>query len=288
MRDAPFRRRSAVVRLLPAAVFLAAAHPQAHAQGQGRTPIAMLLVAGPYVTVNGRPAPSGMTISSGDTVVTGPASSARLAFYSGGSLQLDANTDPQVFAGVAGYVGYLIRIVSGQLYSEGEGQTIDDGVARITGHSAFNLLVRPGQEVLTVVEGAASLAGAQPATVPGGTQVSIAGGRIVASRLVSPAELAQITAWRHQYAFVPAAPAPYPAPQQYYPLPLPPPRESYPPGRQTWPPSNTNPGSRYQPVPRESYPPDRQTWPPSNTNPGSRYPNQPVPETTPGVSPQLQ
>ena len=167
MRDAPLRRRSAVVRLLLAAVFLAAAHPQAHAQGQGRTPIAMLLVAGPYVTVNGRHAASGMTISSGDTVVTGPASSARLAFYSGGSLQLDANTDPQVFAAVAGYVGYLVRVVSGQLYSEGEGQTIDDGVARITGHSAFNLLVRSGQEVLTVVEGAASLAGAGDPVCPG-------------------------------------------------------------------------------------------------------------------------
>jgi hypothetical protein len=277
MRDAPFRRRSAVVRLLLAAVFLAAAHPQAHAQGQGRTPIAMLLVAGPYVTVNGRPAASGVTISSGDTVVTGPASSARLAFYSGGSLQLDANTDPQVFAAAAGYVGYLIRVVSGQLYSEGEGQTIDDGVARITGHSAFNLLVRPGQEVLTVVEGAASLAGAQPATVPGGTQVSIAGGRIVASRLVSPAELAQITAWRHQYAFGPAAPAPYPAPQpylpnrprQYYPLPLP--------TQPTWP--GPDRGDR-RPSPPESYPPGRQTLPPSNTNPGRRYPNQPPPGTS--------
>jgi hypothetical protein len=284
MRDAPLRRRSAVVRLLLAAVFLATAHPQAHALGQGRTPIAMLLVAGPYVTVNGRPAASGMTISSGDTVVTGPASSARLAFYSGGSLQLDANTDPQVFAAVAGYVGYLVRVVSGQLYSEGEGQTIDDGVARITGHSAFNLLVRSGQEVLTMVEGAASLAGAQAATVPGGTQVSITGGRIVASRLVSPAELAQITAWRHQYAFVPAPSAPYPAPQpyppnrrrQYYPLPLP-----------TLPWSGPDRDQRQRP-PRASYPPGRQSWPPSNTNPDRRYPNQPVPGTTPGVSPQLQ
>ena len=275
MRDALFRRRSALGRVLLAAVFLAAGHPQANAQGQGRTPIAMLLVAGPYVTVNGRPAASGMTISSGDTVVTGPASSARLAFYSGGSLQLDANTDPQVFAAVTGYVGYLIRIVSGQLYSDGEGQTIDDGVARITGHSAFNLLVRPGREVLTVVTGAASLAGAQPATVPGGTQVSIAGGRIVASRLVSPAELAQITAWRHQYSFVPAAPAPYPAPQPYlpdragqqyyYPLPLPTP---------PW--SGPDRGDR-RPSPPESYPPRRQTLPPSNTNPGRRYPNRPVP-----------
>ena len=67
-----------MARLLVAAAFLAAAHTQAYAQGQGRIPIAMLLVAGPYVTVNGRPAASGMTISSGDTLVTGPASSARL------------------------------------------------------------------------------------------------------------------------------------------------------------------------------------------------------------------
>jgi hypothetical protein len=288
--------RSAVVRLLVAAAFLAAAHTQAYAQGQGRIPIAMLLVAGPYVTVNGRPAASGMTISSGDTLVTGPASSARLAFYSGGSLQLDANTDPQIFAALAGYVGYLIRVGTGQLYSEGEGQTIDDGVARITGHSAFNLLVRPGQEVLTVVQGAASLAGAQLATVPDGTQVSIAGGRIVASRVVSPAELARITAWRHQYTFVPAAPVPQPylpnRPRQYYPFPPPnqswpspdgdyrrPPRESSPPARQTRPPSNANPGGRYpnEPVPRESSPPARQTRPPSNANPGRRYPNEPVP-----------
>jgi hypothetical protein len=258
----------------------------------------MLLVAGPAVMVNGRPAINGMTIGRGDHVTTGPASSARLDFYSGGSVQLDANTDPEFF-------GALIRIVTGQMYSAGEETTVDvsDGVS-LFAQSAFNLRVGSGNDVLTVVSGHVSVVGGQEAAVPGGTQAVIAGGRIVARRVVSPAELGQITAWRHQYRFSRPGPANHPPPQpyrpaepqpQYHPYPVPPtywpgqdpgyrrpapPRESYPPVRRTSPPPTTNPRGSYQNPP--ATPPSRRTWPPATTNPGGSYQNQPAtPPTRP-------
>jgi hypothetical protein len=298
MRRGLLRPWWAAALLLLAWAFVTAVPSPADAQGQRGVPIAMLLVAGPSVTVNGRPAINGMTIARGDHVTTGPASSARLDFYSGGSVQLDANTDPDFF-------GALIRIVTGQMYSAGDATTVDvsDGVS-LFAQSAFNLRVGPGNDVLTVVSGHVSVVGGQEAAVPGGTQAVIAGGRIVARRVVSPAEMGQITAWRYQYRFSRPGPANHPAPQpyrpaeprrQYYPNPVPPsyqpgqdpeyrrpapPRESYPPIRRTWPPPTTNPRGSYQNQPVT--PPSRRTWPRPTTNPGGSYQNPPVtPPTVP-------
>src|SRR5215469_7797699 len=79
--------------------YFATAHVSrpANAQGRAGSALATLLVAGPYVSVNGRQTVNGTPIFSGDTILTGPASSARLEFYVGGSVQLDENTGPQVY-----------------------------------------------------------------------------------------------------------------------------------------------------------------------------------------------
>jgi hypothetical protein len=97
------------------------------------------------------------------------------------------------------------------------------GAEQILSQSAFNLQVGPGGELLTVTEGAVSRAGAQPTTIPAGTQASIAGGgRIVSQRYVSPEEMAQITAWRMQYRFAAPGGAPHPQPYPPHPSPTPP------------------------------------------------------------------
>jgi len=176
---------------------------------QAPAPIATLLAAGPYVSVNGRPAANGMPINSGDTVVTGAASSAKLLLSVGGSVQLDANTDPQFLAFFQEGFGCLVRVVlnTGQAYSEGRA-CISYGPTWIVPRSEFNLFVAPGGEVLTVISGEVAVGGAQWTTVAAGTQVSLVGGRIVAQRRVSAEELRRVTAWRNRYRFAQAAQPP--------------------------------------------------------------------------------
>jgi hypothetical protein len=249
------------------------------AQERSRVPIAVLLAAGPDVTVNGRPAANGMAVASGDRVVTGPSSSARLDFYRGGSVQLDADTDPEIYdrsdpgfwqglyVQSRDYLRCLTRVVfnTGQLYAEGESETscVSHGPETMIPRSQFNLQIVPGQDVLTVVAGEVALAGTAPAAVPGGTQVVLAEGRIVAERRVGPEELRQITAWRNRYAF-----APNPAP----PPPGRPPRPRYP----TQPyPTQPYPTQHYptQPYPTQPYP--------TQPYPTQPYPTQPYPTPNP-------
>jgi hypothetical protein len=224
----------------------------ADAQERRGAPIAMLLVAGPYVTVNGRPAANGMAIGSGDRVVTGPSSSARLNFYRGGSVQLDADTDPEIYdrsdpgfwqglyVESREYLRCLTRVVfnTGQLYAEGQSETscVSHGPETMIPRSQFNLQILSGQDLLTVVAGEVAVAGVRSASVPGGTQVAFAAGRIVYQRRVGPEELRRITAWRNQFAFAPPRPAapppggppPSPRPSYPYPYPFPHPPEPWP------------------------------------------------------------
>ncbi len=55
---------------------------------------AIVLVSGPDVRVNGRPATDGMPLRRGDRVTTGASSSARIDFSNGTRIQLGPNTDP--------------------------------------------------------------------------------------------------------------------------------------------------------------------------------------------------
>jgi hypothetical protein len=235
MRAAPCRA---------AAIAAACALLGAGAQAQTGAPVAALLVSGPYVTVNGRPAQNGMSIDSGDRVVTGPASSARINFFSGGSVQLDANTDPEIYGSFVDYLGCWVRVLTGQLYSDGEGQTIcfSHGAEQIVAHSAFNLQVGSGREVVTVAAGAVTITGPHPVTVPAGAQASLAGGRVVAQRQVGPDELRRITAWRRNFAFAPPRQPAYPPPAPSYPT-QPYPTQPYP-----------NPSYPTQPYPGQYYP----------------------------------
>jgi len=180
---------------------------EAAAQGQ-RRPIASLLAAGPYVRVNGGSAVNGMSIYSGDTVVTGPDSSAQLFFVLGGSVQLNANTDPQFLEFIQGAYGCLVHVVlnSGEVYSEGSNACISHGPTWVIPSSEFNLLVSPRGEVLTVTAGKVVAGGEQRVVLAAGTQGTLAGGRLVAQRQVNAEEVRRIIGWRHRYRFAPASP----------------------------------------------------------------------------------
>jgi hypothetical protein len=204
MRRAPSARSCRMFCMgLTCALLSATCGPhQAVAQRQTR-PIATLLAAGPSVKVNGEPAANGMPINGGDTVVTGPDSSAKLLFASGGSVQLDANTDPTFLEFLEEGYGCVISVVlnTGQLYAEGSSACISHGPTWLLPASEFNFLVGPGEEILTVTEGKVAVGGAQGTAVAAGTQVSLTSGRIVAQRPVSAEEMRRITGWRGRYRF---------------------------------------------------------------------------------------
>jgi len=301
MRRAPCPLGGAPRLALTCALAAAVCAPiAADAQQRRGSPIAVLLVAGPYVAVNGRPAANGMPIASGDRVTTGPSSSAKLTFYRGGSVQLDANTDPEVYdrsdpgfwqglyVESREYLRCLTRVVlnTGQVYAEGQSETscVSHGPETMIPRSQFNLQIVPGQDLLTVVAGEVAVAGVQPTAVRGGTQVTFAEGHIVAQRRVGPEELQQITAWRSQYAFAPPHPAP---PRSPYPTP---PRQPYPlPHPSTpWPGTGGTP----QPPDRGWLPPSRgdgtyhpRPTPPPNDRGGSSPSPSPYPGGDPGWSP---
>ena len=237
------------------------------AQAQ-RRPIATLFVAGPYVTLNGAPAATGMTIYSGDLVVTGPESSAKAILFAGGSVQLDENTDPwfQDFV----WQGYkcIVQVIlnSGEAAIDGSNACVSHGPNFAYPSSEFVFRVDRGGDTLTVTEGHVMAGGAQWTTVTAGTQASLAGGRVVAQRQVSAEEIRRIIGWRYRYRFTQAAAPPsrpLPTPQ---PLPMPPSNWVRPPP----PPTACPPGWVYNQAGRSCVPGGAGPFP-VTCGPGLRY-----------------
>lgn len=211
MRDGIFLGRAAraggtllLAVVIPACTALPGGTPSPY--GGAGPGVGTVLVSGPYVTVNGQPAANGMAIGSGDLVATGPSSSAKVLLFAGGSVQLDQDTDPGFFERVHAMVECALDVAfdRGQIYVEGHANVcVSHGPENIIPHSGFNLLARSPQEVLTVAEGQVSIRGPEPAEVPAGVQVVIEGGRITRSQRLTPGQIAEVIAWRDQYAFSP-------------------------------------------------------------------------------------
>jgi hypothetical protein len=255
----------------------------AQAQAPGGGAFGTVFVAGPYVTVNGRPAQNGAPIRNGDTVATGPGSSALVSLARGGSVQLNQNTDPSFFEQARDALGCLVRTVlnTGEMYSDGQGVCGGAAGVLFAAQSQFDLQIVPGGAVLTITEGHVVLSGPEPASVMAGTQVSVLGGRIAEQHRISAAEQASIIGWRNQYRFGPVSggvptyypppqysPSPtYYAPQRYYV-----PERTYQPERYYQQP-RYNPAPRYSPTPgynqtpRYNPPPTYNRVPPSSQSP---------------------
>lgn len=170
------------------------------------TEIGTLHTAGPNVTVNSRPVPPGTAVISGDTVATGPRSSALIALRGGGLVQLDQNTDPlfrRLVETVSSFGECVMEIVVGfgQVYVETEGQPIctSFGAWTTVARTRFNLQFVPPRAVLTVVDGQVTLRQPQQLAVGTATQAVLSGDRVVEVRPVTPLEIQQILAWRDNY-----------------------------------------------------------------------------------------
>jgi hypothetical protein len=219
-------------------------------QGQGvpsnpPSRVGILEVAGSQVFVNGTSAQSGEAIYNGNRVTTGAGSSGLVDLDTGGSLQLDENTDP-LFRFQLLKEGWclVVHIASGQIFDDTHsGGCVEintpDGSGVVA--SSVNVHVGNSGSTWTVLEGAVRL------TRPAGTvvqpleSVMVSKGRMVSTRRLSSDEATRMTEWRFKYRFRPV--------------------------RMPYPPGHTVPPVKTVPIPPPSYTP-----PPSRTPPVSSVP----------------
>src|ERR1700722_8496175 len=179
-------------------------------QGQGvpsnpPSRVGMLEVSGSQVFVNGTTAQSGEAIYNGNRVTTGAGSSGLVDLDTGGSLQLDENTDP-LFRFQLLKEGWclVVNIASGQIFDDTHsGGCVEintpDGSGVVA--SSVNVHVGNSGSTWTVLEGAVRL------TRPAGTvvrpleSVMVSKGRMVSTRRLSSDEAARMTEWRFKYRF---------------------------------------------------------------------------------------
>ena len=211
-------------------------------QGQGvpsnpPSRVGILEVSGSQVFVNGTSAQSGEAIYNGNRVTTGAGSSGLIDLDTGGSFQLDENTDP-LFRFQLLKEGWclVVNIASGQIFDDTHtGSCVEintpDGSGVVA--SSVNVHVGNSGSTWTVLEGAVRL------TRPAGTvvrpleSVMVSKGRMVSTRRLSPDEGARMTEWRFKYRFRPVR-VPYPPAHTVPPVktaPIPPPSYTPPPSR---------------------------------------------------------
>jgi hypothetical protein len=211
-------------------------------QGQGvpsNSPsrVGVLEVSGLQVFVNGTSAQGGETIYNGNRVTTGTGSSGLIDLDTGGSVQLDENTDP-LFRFQLLKEGWclVVNIATGQIFDDTHsGGCVEintpDGSGVVA--SSVNVHVGNSGSTWTVLQGEVQL------TRPAGTvvrpleSVMVSKGRIVSTRRLSPEEGARMTEWRFKYRFRPVR-APYPPAHTVPPFktaPIPPPSYTPPPPR---------------------------------------------------------
>lgn len=112
--------------------------------------LARLAVDGPNAYLNGERVASGRYVMSGDTVTTGPGTSAMLLLNAGGYIQLDENTDPLFREGLC----LLIKMLHGQvLFSNVKCQEVEAVNLAFVAHSVVNLKAGDQETRLTVIDG---------------------------------------------------------------------------------------------------------------------------------------
>lgn len=163
--------------------------------------IGTLRVTGGYIWLNNVAAHDDMTVHVGDTLTTGPGSSAILDFRDGGILQLDENTDP-LFSWIEQTKCILIRIVRGQTYIRRGKACVESPNISLVLNSAANIQVEKDLSTVTVLEGHGTLEKPGPVQIATSQQATVAGKKVRGSvRTLSSAELATIVSWRQKYHF---------------------------------------------------------------------------------------
>jgi hypothetical protein len=166
--------------------------------------IGVLATAGTQVFVNGSLAPAGTAIRNRDTVSTGAASSALVDFNTGGSLQLNANTDPTLSQFWSG-LKCVVEIVAGggELYAETDPC---DCVFRspetvATCGSTFAARVGGGQTTIILIAGHMSVRRPVVTDLQPFEQIVVTRSGIADRRMLNKSEVYDAIAWRFQYKY---------------------------------------------------------------------------------------
>ncbi|QKS28469.1 MAG: hypothetical protein FAZ92_03848 [Accumulibacter sp.] len=169
----------------------------------GGVVIGTLRIDGPNVFLNGARARDGASVREGDTVTTGAASSAFIAFSEGGFVQLDENTDPRFSFRVEtrGRQRCIhIQIDIGQVFIDKDVQCFS--TPDVTGNlgSRVNIRVSGKETIVTVLAGRALLFGEREQSVPAAGEAVWRHGRQIGSlRLLDAADLAATVGWRERH-----------------------------------------------------------------------------------------
>lgn len=160
--------------------------------------IGTLRTDGQNVFLNGRQALEGARVFSGDKVVTGAGSSARVEFQRGGFTQLDENTDPHFLQeGLC----ILIKIVTGQIFVDSMNTCIrvEDPNLQTVLNSRVNWQTLRSRSVVTVLQGRVDVVSPQRISVGAAQQVVAVRGQISSSQTLSPQELDRVSSWLQGY-----------------------------------------------------------------------------------------
>lgn len=164
--------------------------------------IARLAVDGPYAYINGRLAPGGSYVVDGDTVSTGPGTSAMLLLNEGGTVQLDQNTDPLFKEGLC----LLMKMLRGQVLLRNtkcqEFETVKmAGVA----HSVVNISSSERQTRITVIDGEVNVRVPRDVTLGKYAEYAIAPDGKGEVRQLTAQQATARMAWTGRYFRPPAA-----------------------------------------------------------------------------------
>ena len=172
----------------------------------GQQTIGTLRIIGPNVQVNALPAIDGQTITNGDYVTTGAASSAYIYFLSGGFIQLDENTDPgfKLVWEKTQCIFLILKHRTGQAYQQ---TTADDCPSVyetpfgkwIRNDTQFNVQVNQQQTVMTVLEGTMKLVSPQQMSQQQGQQMIVTKSGVQSVRQLTGKELREVTHWRDRF-----------------------------------------------------------------------------------------
>ncbi len=147
---------------------------------------------GPNVQYNHRPTRGGHTVRSGDNVSTGANSRATIRLTGGGVVTLDEETDPE-FIKEAWCI--LVKILEGQVHTEGPGICFETPHARGMINSEVNIKVTNQESIITVLKGSVNIKQPFRLRLNPFNQVRVVKGRIDPIRSLSKSELRSVFRW---------------------------------------------------------------------------------------------
>lgn len=164
--------------------------------------IGYITVRGANATLNRAPAMDHAWIFSGAHVATGPNTTLFVHFVDGGVIQLDENTDPDIFDktwdAIVGGTCTIVRVAVGRVFLSGSNICIHYDTVALVMQSQVAIEVLPGRSSLVVLEGHVNVRTPVAASLTRNQGLFVAGGRAT-PRPLTPEEVRRAVEWRLRF-----------------------------------------------------------------------------------------